>query len=51
MKQSGGFWDEMEFWQLGILWVGANTGSAGSVLSLGSSKWMRNQEDQSKDYQ
>uniref|UniRef100_A0A0D3DKC6 Uncharacterized protein n=2 Tax=Brassica TaxID=3705 RepID=A0A0D3DKC6_BRAOL len=34
-----------------ILWVGANTGSAGSVLSLGSSKWMRNQEDQSKDYQ
>ncbi|KAF2587901.1 hypothetical protein F2Q70_00038480 [Brassica cretica] len=34
-----------------ILWVEANTGSAGSVLSLGSSKWMRNQKDQSKDYQ
>lgn len=24
-----------------ILWVGANTGSEGSVSSLGSSKWMR----------
>ncbi|KAF3573266.1 hypothetical protein F2Q69_00061314 [Brassica cretica] len=34
-----------------ILWVGANTGNSRSVLSLGSSKWMQNQEDHSKDYQ